>query len=143
MVIKSTVPVGHARTPRSVLQTGLFFRQNFCERSSATRHPSRIIMGCSEELGAGFFKLLLDAADKKDVETLFMPSTEASRQAVCQYLLSHACLFLMSSTPTPWPRGWIPPKSLMAFVLMSESGAYNNPSFWIRWLLLTKDTKQL
>ena len=34
-------------------------------------------MGCSEELGAGFAKLLLDAADKKDVELLFMPSTEA------------------------------------------------------------------
>ena len=34
-------------------------------------------MGCSEELGAGFTNLLLDAAEKTDVETLFMPSTEA------------------------------------------------------------------
>ena len=39
--------------------------------------PSRIIVGCSEELGAEFAQLLLDAAEKIEVETLFMPSTEA------------------------------------------------------------------
>ena len=39
--------------------------------------PSRIIIGCSEELGARFAKLLLDASEKRDAETLFMPSTEA------------------------------------------------------------------
>ena len=81
VVIKSTVPVGHTRSLQDAYSTkNVIFSPEFLREGQALHdnlHPSRIIMGCSEELGAGFAKLLLDAADKKDVETLFMPSTEA------------------------------------------------------------------
>ena len=81
VVIKSTVPVGHTQGLQGVCSTDrIVFSPEFLREGQALHdnlHPSRIIMGCSEELGAGFAKLLLDAADKTDVETLFMPSTEA------------------------------------------------------------------
>jgi len=81
VVIKSTVPVGHARSLQGLYKTNrVVFSPEFLREGQALHdnlHPSRIIIGCSEELGAGFAKLLLDAADKTDVETLFMPSTEA------------------------------------------------------------------
>ena len=81
VVIKSTVPVGHTQELRGVCGTDkIVFSPEFLREGQALHdnlYPSRIIMGCSEELGAGFAKLLLDAADKTDAETLFMPSTEA------------------------------------------------------------------
>ena len=81
VVIKSTVPVGHVHGLQDLHSTDkIVFSPEFLREGQALHdnlHPSRIIMGCSEALGAGFAKLLQDAADKKDAETLFMPSTEA------------------------------------------------------------------
>ena len=81
VVIKSTVPVGHTQGLQGLCSTErIVFSPEFLREGQALKdniYPSRIIMGCSEEIGAGFAKLLLDAADKTDVETLFMSSTEA------------------------------------------------------------------
>ena len=68
VVIKSTVPVGHTM----VLQ-GVRYRQDclsleFLREGQAlydNLHPSRIIIGCSEKVGAGFANLLLYAAEKQ------------------------------------------------------------------------------
>ena len=71
VVIKSTVPVGHTQGLQGVCGTDrIVFSPEFLREGQAlydNLHPSRIIIGCSEELGAGFGKLLLDAADKTDV----------------------------------------------------------------------------
>ena len=99
VVIKSTVLVGHTQGLQGICSTDrIVFSPEFLREGQALHdnlHPSRIIMGCPEALGAGFAKLLQDAADKKDVETLFMPSTEAEAvKAVCQYLSRDACVVL-------------------------------------------------
>ena len=77
VVIKSTVPVGHTRSLQDAYRTkNVIFSPEFLREGQALHdnlHPSRIIIGCSEALGAGFAKLLLDAAEKTDVETLCRP----------------------------------------------------------------------
>ena len=81
VVIKSTVPVGHTQELQGVCGTDrIVFSPEFLREGQAlydNLHPSRIIIGCSEKVGAGFANLLLYAAEKTKVETLFMLSTEA------------------------------------------------------------------
>ena len=40
-------------------------------------YPSRIIIGSDFENGKSFADILIEGAKKKDIETLFIPSTEA------------------------------------------------------------------
>ena len=98
VVIKSTVPVGHTQGLQEVCSTDRIIFRRFLREGQALHdnlYPSRIIMGCSEELGAGFARLLLDAAETTDVETLFMPSTEAEAgEAVTITLPCDACVVL-------------------------------------------------
>ena len=101
VVIKSTVPVGHTRLLQDTSRTkNVIFSPEFRREGQALRdnlHPSRIIVGSSEGLGAEFAQLLLDAAEKIEVEMLFMPSTEA--EAV-KLLLTHTlrCGYLSSTS---------------------------------------------
>jgi UDPglucose 6-dehydrogenase len=81
VVIKSTIPVGHTRSLQEKHDTGrVVFSPEFLREGQALHdnlYPSRIILGCSEEQGAGFAELLVGAAEKQNVDTLFMASTEA------------------------------------------------------------------
>ena len=68
IVIKSTVPVGHTRSLQERFGTpNVIFSPEFLREGNAlidNLYPSRIIMGCSSELGAGFASLLVNAAKK-------------------------------------------------------------------------------
>ena len=81
VVIKSTVPVGHTRALQEKHGTGrVVFSPEFLREGKALRdnlYPSRIILGCSESDGAGFARLLTEAAEKTDIDVLYMPPTEA------------------------------------------------------------------
>ena len=76
VVIKSTVPVGHTRSLREKHDTDrVVFSPEFLREGQALHdnlYPSRIILGCPEEQGAGFADLLMEAAEKQNVDTLFM-----------------------------------------------------------------------
>ena len=82
MIIKSTVPVGFTRSMENKYQNRarIIFSPEFLREGQALRdnlHPSRIIMGSEPRSRAEICHLLRDAAEKPDIQTLFMRSTEA------------------------------------------------------------------
>ena len=81
VVIKSTIPVGHTKSLQGKFQTDrVIFSPEFLREGQALKDnlsPSRIIVGSQLKAGKEFANLLVEGAEKKDVETLFMGSTEA------------------------------------------------------------------
>ena len=81
VVIKSTIPVGHAKSLQEKHKTDrVIFSPEFLREGSALKdnlYPSRIIVGSQLEAGKAFAALLVEGAYKEDIETLFIRSTEA------------------------------------------------------------------
>ena len=81
VVIKSTIPVGHTKSLQEKHNTHrVIFSPEFLREGQALKDnlcPSRIIVGSQLEAGKAFAKLLVKGAEKSDIETLFIRSTEA------------------------------------------------------------------
>jgi UDPglucose 6-dehydrogenase len=81
VVIKSTIPVGHTKSLQEQHNTGrVVFSPEFLREGQALKdnlYPSRVIVGGQLEAGKVFAKLLVNGAEQKDIETLFIGSTEA------------------------------------------------------------------